>query len=380
MESQSLVILVLLLGIFAATVWWHLRENRQLAEFLSQKKLDSATAEWLVRFAWSRTIQLLATAAFGIIVFVSYDWEVTETRDTLVKVNDAREKQQAATRAIVAAAPAKTAAAIPSATGTATATAAQVAVPATLASTAPAAQIAPAAQPQQGINPASLSALPASATATAVNQASPAMPPSIAPNAPATVNPVNPTSILTPQDYPPAAPVVLKAPATAQPIAEAAIPATEGADAATNQLQASLNTINPSEDTEDSASPNPAAPEKPTLEQVYNPERTDGANGDDQASMDDIKKRYEDILVIYMFLKQCGRIEPSDYNIITAALSQEMASVNAPGRLQADVVNAAKGSYQEIYAQSPCDGSGINKLEKQYHQYIDVLKTNFPPQ
>ena len=320
MESKSLIILILLIGIFGATAWWHLRENRQLAEFLKQKKLDSMTTEWLMRFAWSRTIQLLATAAFGIVIFISYDWEVTETRNAVLLLNDALEKQQATAQA-------------------------QITPPPT--AIVPATALPPS-------NTISAAPTPHQYTGQALN---PLPQPGINPSAPATS--ATPT-------YPPAAPVVLTTPTSSQ-TEDTLIPPSEGSDTQDNNSQTS-----PTTNTE---------PEKATtLEQVYNPERAQGEKGDDQASMDDIKKRYEDILVIYIFLKHCGRIEPTDYNVITSALAQEMASVNAPGRMQADIVNAAKGSYQEIYAQSPCDGTVINQLTSQYHQYIDVLKTNFPPQ
>jgi len=107
----------------------------------------------------------------------------------------------------------------------------------------------------------------------------------------------------------------------------------------------------------------------PTLSDVYNPEQE---SSDNQSVMDDIKKRYEDILVTYLFLKRCGKANAGDYPIITSALAQEMASVNAPGRLQYDIVASAQGSYKEMYAGSKCDGKGIDSL---YLQYSDYIKT-----
>lgn len=299
METQSLIIITLLLASFAAMVWWLMRENRELNDFLNRKKLDITTTERLMRFAWSRTTQMLLTTAFCIVIIISYDWQLNETRDAVLLLNDSLETRQAADDARAAADAAKAAAPAPAALA-----------------------LAPAAPqiPDQGIK-------------------------------------------TTPQS---SAPVTLTTP-------DQALTATEGS--------ASPSPLNEGLTASTTAIETLAAEQPPsTLEQVYNPEREQGSNGDDQSSMDDIKKRYEDILVIYMFLKQCGRIESSDYNIITSALAQEMASVNAPGRMQYDVVNSAKGSYQEIYSQSPCEGDGINKLTNQYHQYIEVLKTNFPPQ
>ena len=64
--------------------------------------------------------------------------------------------------------------------------------------------------------------------------------------------------------------------------------------------------------------------------------------------MDAIKKRYEGLLVNYLFLKKCGLINAQDYHTIISALAQEMASVNAPGRLEHDIQTAANGSYEYI--------------------------------
>lgn len=319
MESQSIIIIALLVGIFAAMAWWHKRENRQLADFLARKKLDITTTERLMRFAWSRTIQLLFTAAFGIIVIISYDWEFNETRNALIVLNDAMEQRQAADEA----------------------RAKEVAV----------------APPAPAALPITTPIAPASLTAASLQAAT-------------TTAPIPPQGIPAPV-VPAAEPVTLTTPQT---LSNEEIPASEGESSEAVQMPLNEPTnILPISELPEEAPPS-------AIEQVYNPEREQSSQGDEQSSMDDIKKRYEDILVIYMFLKQCNRIENTDYNIITSALAQEMASVNAPGRMQFDIVNSAKGSYQEIYSQSPCDGAGINKLTRQYHQYIDVLKTNFPPQ
>lgn len=125
----------------------------------------------------------------------------------------------------------------------------------------------------------------------------------------------------------------------------------------------------PAQETADSAqqSVNP-------VESLYNPETTTSSN---QAQMDSIKKRYEEIFVTYFFLKKCNQVNPVDFHIITSALSQEMASVNAPGRLQHDIVTAAQGSYKEMYSQTACDNQTIAALSGQYKAYIASLSSNF---
>jgi hypothetical protein len=112
-----------------------------------------------------------------------------------------------------------------------------------------------------------------------------------------------------------------------------------------------------------------------TLQDVYDPEKS--AN-DSQSEMDGIKKRYEGLIVNYLFLKKCGLINAQDYHTIISALAREMASVNAPGRLEHDIQTAAEGSYKEMYSQSSCNGPEIKQLQEQYTDYIKTISVEIP--
>ncbi len=108
---------------------------------------------------------------------------------------------------------------------------------------------------------------------------------------------------------------------------------------------------------------------------VYNPESSLSGI---QPKIDALKKRYEEILVTHFFLKKCELAMPTDYHIIISSLSQEMASMNAPGRLQYDIVTAAQGSYQEMYSMISCDDGNMETLQSQYADYISSLSKNLP--
>lgn len=110
--------------------------------------------------------------------------------------------------------------------------------------------------------------------------------------------------------------------------------------------------------------------------ELYNSE-DNSPNSNITFNLDKMKRRYEDILVIYFFLKRCGKADSTDYHIITSALSQEIASLNAPGRMQNDILTAAQGSYKEVYSNTRCDTEEMQKLYEQYITYIDVLSKNF---
>ena len=120
------------------------------------------------------------------------------------------------------------------------------------------------------------------------------------------------------------------------------------------------------------AIPEPAATKQPSMADVYSTDDNDA-----QSAMDTLKQRYEDMLVIHFFLDRCGKIDKNDYYIIMAALGQEMAAINASGRMQHDVLTAAQGSYNEMYAKSPCDSVDLTALIAQYKNYVQALSQYF---
>lgn len=121
--------------------------------------------------------------------------------------------------------------------------------------------------------------------------------------------------------------------------------------------------------------PTTAAPTAQTaVQSVLDPQDSDA-----QAKIDTLKKRYEDILVTYFVLRKCNKNNPLDYHIIISALSQEMASDGAPGRLQYDITTSAQGSYKEMYSANKCDAATIDPLLGQYKNFINGIGKEFLP-
>ncbi len=95
-------------------------------------------------------------------------------------------------------------------------------------------------------------------------------------------------------------------------------------------------------------------------------------------NIDDIKTRYEDLLVTYLLMQKCGKATVADYNIIMAAMQKEIAALQAPVRLQYDTLTAAKGSYEELYSNNDCEKSTLVDTETQYRAYINALTSPAP--
>lgn len=326
MEDSNLLIGLLISVIFIGAAWWHMRENAQMERNL-REKIDSDTAQSIMRFAWSRTFQLLGALVCTILLVISYDREISNTRtnmDTLssaveqiaqIEHNRAQDQKAVLEKLTSMATPPQTPPQV-------------VFVP------QPATVIPPIGTPNNQANPVYTQQVSQqtqqSINANALSQLSPAAAPS---------------TIATPQQT-----------ENQSPTTETEPSQNEDRQDTADKLMASNNSVNAA------------------INALYSPEK---GRSDQQSGMDDIKRRYEDILVIHLFLKKCGKVKPTDYSTITSALGQEMAAIDAPSRLQLDVVSSAQGSYNEIYSKSPCDGKGIADLNKQYNNYIQILSQNF---
>lgn len=374
--DNNILVGVFLSVIFILSALLHIRENNKLEAKLKQK-LDADTAQWMVRFAWSRTLQLLGALGCCIVLFMNYDKELIQTKATLDSLTEMVEKRDRIDKELLSREnpPAQ----------------AKAAPPAAALKPAPAA-INPQTPPPPAVVPAPAPAvavqqMPASNTvsATATSQVTaPAPQPAIAPanSAPAVATTQAPPAPLPQQSaIQPADTISVTNTANQKSAANliASMNGNQQQNVEIEQEETNQNQTFEALDEMDYSSENAANDEPPskneTIEALYNPEKD---QPDKQSGMDDIKKRYEDILVIHFFLKKCKKIAPGDYAIINHALSEEIATLEAPAEMLQDVISSANGSYNEIYARSPCNGKGIRELSTQYNNYIAVLGRNFP--
>lgn len=90
----------------------------------------------------------------------------------------------------------------------------------------------------------------------------------------------------------------------------------------------------------------------------------------DNAKLNKLKADFESLFVTYQFLHKCGITEELDYHILNSTLAHEIASLNAPGRTQYDILTAAKGTYEEIYSRSECSDPSIADMQTKFREYI----------
>jgi len=114
----------------------------------------------------------------------------------------------------------------------------------------------------------------------------------------------------------------------------------------------------------------PAPKSSTTIQDIFEVPRN---AADPDASINKIKASYEELLVTYLFLKKCDKTSASDYQLINSAMQKDLATVNAPSRLKYDILTAAKGSYDELYAKSDCQKPTVETSFQRYTAYIRKL-------
>lgn len=117
-----------------------------------------------------------------------------------------------------------------------------------------------------------------------------------------------------------------------------------------------------------------AAPPPPTVVVIK-----EGGDAVQETTLDTLKRTYEQAFINYYLLHACGKVETSDALVINGALTQEMSTLNAPASLPVDIRQAAKSTYQELYANFDCNNDKVEDVLRQHRQYIQATVTNLSP-
>jgi hypothetical protein len=122
----------------------------------------------------------------------------------------------------------------------------------------------------------------------------------------------------------------------------------------------------------------PASPvEEPAPEAGALPEATvapppPAANTEEQ--LDDMKFRYEDAFVSYFYLQRCNLADVGDLSLINDALAKEVTALGADPAVQASIFSAAQGSFESIYADTPCTKDLTAPVEQQFKAFMSGLR------
>lgn len=108
------------------------------------------------------------------------------------------------------------------------------------------------------------------------------------------------------------------------------------------------------------------------------PTPTDTGSESYQAMLDGVKERFEPLFINYYYLKRCNMTKPDDFHLMNSALLYALSEVNAPSSLQYSILTAAKGSHDEMYAESPCTAEATDPLRQNVEAYLQSVRANLP--
>lgn len=95
-----------------------------------------------------------------------------------------------------------------------------------------------------------------------------------------------------------------------------------------------------------------------------------------QAYLDWLKQRYENWLVTYYYLHKCNMAGKDDFEFIRKSLSKELAGLNTEvASVEDNILLAANGSYNELYAAASCDDERMVVTKTSYDTYMQQVQT-----
>lgn len=94
-----------------------------------------------------------------------------------------------------------------------------------------------------------------------------------------------------------------------------------------------------------------------------------------QAMIDWLKQRYENWLITYYYLHKCGMADKADFDLIRLSLKQELAKLNTDTTsVEDNILLAANGSYNELYATASCDDERSKVTLSSYEAYMATVR------
>lgn len=123
------------------------------------------------------------------------------------------------------------------------------------------------------------------------------------------------------------------------------------------------------------AVPSSALPNNPNMP-FGNVTEFNEKNSKQQANIDFLKERYETWLITFYYLQKCSQVASGDLDLITGALKKDLDADQADASVQTNIIQAATGSYQEMYSNIPCDAEHEARSKASYD---NSMKRLLPP-
>lgn len=97
-----------------------------------------------------------------------------------------------------------------------------------------------------------------------------------------------------------------------------------------------------------------------------------------QQELDRLKREFEGLFVNYYVLKKCNLNTTQDFHIMNSALMYRLNTLNAPSGIRQNILDAANGSYQELYSQQSCTDEKLTAMQDTIRTYLREVVENLP--
>lgn len=106
--------------------------------------------------------------------------------------------------------------------------------------------------------------------------------------------------------------------------------------------------------------------------------RLSGMDETQQVQLDTLKQEFEGLFINYYMLKKCGLSTTQDFHIMNSALMYRLNTLNAPSGIRQNILDAANGSFQELYAEQECNSAELSTMQDSIRAYLHEVVENLP--
>ncbi|MCH2548126.1 MAG: hypothetical protein MK052_11030, partial [Alphaproteobacteria bacterium] len=97
-----------------------------------------------------------------------------------------------------------------------------------------------------------------------------------------------------------------------------------------------------------------------------------------QQQFDALKQEFEGLFINYYVLKKCGLSSTQDFHIMNSALMYRLNQLNAPSAIRRNILDAANGSYVELYADQACEDHRLESMQTSIREYLRSVVETYP--
>lgn len=97
-----------------------------------------------------------------------------------------------------------------------------------------------------------------------------------------------------------------------------------------------------------------------------------------QEQLDQLKRDFEGLFINYYLLKKCNLAGAKEFHLMHSSLMYRLDALNAPAGERRRILDAASGSFAELYAETPCDSTEIAPVQVSIQNYLNRIEQDYP--